>query len=330
MAKSIYQKCKLLFLMKIFMELTDEDHGLTLSEITEELERYQIIAERKTLYDDFEMLRHFGLDIVGEKCDRKYYYKLCSRDFEIAELKLLVDSVQSAKFITEKKSNELIKKLESLTSKHEARMLHRQVYVTGRVKADNEKILYNVDIIHDAISANKRIRFQYFSWNEKKEMELRHNGECYDISPWGLSWDDENYYLIGYDKKDEIIKHFRVDKMLNISLLEYAREGKEKLGDFNIADYSKKIFSMFDGEEQNVKIRFKNSVAGIAIDRFGKETPFVPDGDGEHFTVTVKVLVSRQFLAWIISLGDAAQIVGPENVVDEMKEEIEKIYNRYK
>ncbi len=330
MAKSIYQKCKLLYLMKIFMEQTDEEHGLTLSEIIEELGRYQIVAERKTLYDDFEMLRHFGLDIIGEKRDRKFYYKLCEREFEIAELKLLVDSVQSAKFITEKKSNELIKKLESLTSRHEAKLLQRQVYVAGRVKADNEKILYNVDIIHDAISSDNRIKFQYFSWNEQKEMVLRHNGQYYDISPWGLSWDDENYYMIGYDKKDDIIKHFRVDKMLNINLQPYSREGKEKLKNFNIADYSRKIFSMFDGEEQNVKIKFKNSVAGIAIDRFGKEAAFVPDKDGEHFTVTIKVLVSRQFLAWIMSLGDDAQIVGPENVVKRMQDEIEAIYNRYK
>lgn len=330
MAKGIYQKCKLLYLMKIFNELTDENHGMTLQEITDALAEYDIVAERKTLYDDFEMLRHFGMDIISEKKDRTYTYRFIGRNFETAELKLLVDSVQSAKFITEKKSNELINKIESLTSKYEAGHLQRQVYVSGRVKAINEKILYNVDVIHEAISNNRMIEFRYFQWNEKKEMVLRHDGKTYCISPWGMIWDDENYYMVGYDSGAEQIKHYRVDKMLDINCTEHMREGKNVFRKYNMADYSRKMFSMFDGEETIVKMMFDNSMAGIVIDRFGKDVPFVPADDGKHFTISVKVYVSRQFLGWIMSLGEGVRIVGPEPVVERMKKEAEELLDRYR
>ena len=329
MAKGLYQKCKLLYLMKIFMERTDEKHGMTLQEISGALEEYQISADRKTLYDDFDMLKHFGLDIVGEQREKGYCYRLVSREFEIAELKLLVDSVQSAKFITEKKSNELIKKLEALTSRYEASHLQRQVYVSGRVKAINEKILYSVDMIHEAISKDRKIRFQYFQWNERKEMILRHNGEYYSISPWGLSWDDENYYMVGYDGEAKSIKHYRVDKMINVACTELPRDGKDAFCNLNMADYSRKMFSMFDGEERNVKIMFRNELAGIAIDRFGKEQPFVPTPDGKHFTVNVRVAVSRHFFSWIMSLGEGVKLVGPQDVVEQMRSEAEQLYRRY-
>lgn len=329
MAKSIYQKCKLLYLMKIFYERTDENHGMTLSEITEALEGYDIVAERKTLYDDFEMLRHFGMDIVSEKKDRTYTYRLVGRNFETAELKLLVDSVQAAKFITEKKSDELIRKLESLTSMHEARHLQREVYVSGRVKTINEKILYNVDMIHEAVSNNRMVEFRYFQWNEKKEMVLRHKGKIYCISPWGMIWDDDNYYMVGYDAETGIVKHYRVDKMIDVSCTEYPREGKTVFERKNMAEYSKKMFDMFDGEETVVKMLFDNSMAGVVIDRFGKDVAFVPAEDGKHFTISVKVAVSRQFLGWIMSLGDGVTITGPESVVERMKQEANKLVKKY-
>ncbi|MGN0564187.1 MAG: helix-turn-helix transcriptional regulator, partial [Candidatus Heritagella sp.] len=199
MAKGSNQKPKLLYLAKIFAEYTDEEHGLSMQEIIARLNQYEINADRKTLYLDFEELRHFGLDIVSEQKGRNVYYFLASRDFELPELKLLVDCVQSSKFITERKSRELIKKLESLVSKHNASQLQRQVILSGRVKAMNESIYYSVDTIHNAINGDKQIRFQYFQWNVKKEMELRHHGAWYQISPWALVWDDEYYYLIGYD-----------------------------------------------------------------------------------------------------------------------------------
>ena len=216
MPKSSNQKLKLIYLMKILLERTDETHSITMPEIIEALAAYDISAERKSLYNDIENLRVYGLDVIGTQEDRTYSYHIGNRQFELAELKLLVDSVQSAKFITAKKSNELIKKIEGLASKYEASQLHRQVFVTGRVKTMNESIYYNVDRIHTAIAENSRITFQYFQWNVDKKMELRHDGALYEVSPWSLSWDDENYYLIAYDSNEGIIKHFRVDKMLYI------------------------------------------------------------------------------------------------------------------
>ena len=328
MAKGTNQKAKLIYLMKILLENTDEEHGLTLPEISQELERYDITAERKSLYNDFETLRTFGLDIISYKESRQVFYYVASREFEIAELKLLVDAVQSSKFITEKKSRELIKKLESLASKHEAKILHRQVYVQGRIKTMNESIYYNVDKLHQAIGKNEMIEFQYYQWNIKKEMELKKNGGVYCVSPWALMWDDENYYLVGHDSDADMIKYFRVDKMLNINLIGEKRQGKELFTEVDMAAYSKKRFGMFDGKEQNVKLECENAFAGVIIDRFGKDVT-IRKKDDEHFTANVDVAVSRQFLGWIIALGKGVKIIGPESVVDRMKEEISRLVEQY-
>lgn len=176
MPKGTNQKLKLFYLLKIMLEKTDEDHRLTVNEILAELEKYDVTAERKTIYKDMEALEVMDIEIESEKEGRSNYYHVTNRPFELPELKLLVDAIQSSKFITEKKSNELIKKLENLVSKYEARELQRQVYVSGRIKTMNESIYYNVDAIHTAIAENKKIIFQYFQWNVKKEMELRHDG----------------------------------------------------------------------------------------------------------------------------------------------------------
>lgn len=322
------QKLKIMYLMKILLENTDETHSITLQQIIDKLAGYDVTCERKSLYTDIEQLRQFGLDIYGEQKDRKYYYRVINRQFELAELKLLVDSVQSAKFITEKKSNELIKKIEELASKHEAQQLQRQVYVSGRVKTMNENILINVDAIHQAINTNCTIRFQYFKWTPGKQMELRHDGKIYEVSPWALSWDDENYYLVAYDADAKMIKHYRVDKMLKIDVSENRREGKELFKAFDMADYSKKMFGMFDGDEENVKILCENSLAGVMIDRFGKDVRMLK-ADEEHFTVSVKVAVSRHFLGWIIALGSGVKIIEPETVVDKMKEELKRLNEMY-
>ena len=213
--------------MQILMEKTDETHSITMAEMITALKAYGITAERKSLYDDIECLRTYGLEIIGTQEGRTYCYQVVNRQFELAELKLLVDSVQSARFITAKKTNELIKKIEGLASKYEASKLHRQVYVTQRVKTINESIYYNVDAIHTAIAENSQITFRYFQWNVKKEMELRKGGALYRVSPWALSCDDENYYMIAYDDVEEKIKHFRVDKMLHIEMNGKKREGKQ-------------------------------------------------------------------------------------------------------
>ena len=322
------QKLKLLYLIKIFTEDTDDQHALTLPQIAEKLDAYGISAERKTLYQDFELLRDFGFDIIGQQARRNFYYHMGNRRFELPELKLLVDSVQSAKFITDKKSNTLIKKLEGMVSKYEARKLQRQVIISGRIKAMNESIYYNVDKLHEAIGTDRQIRFKYFRWNIKKEMELRKDGAWYQVSPWALMWDDENYYLVGYDAEDGKIKHYRVDKMWRISVADRKREGKEQFKAFNMPRYTKSLFGMFGGEEVKVTLEAENGMVGILLDRFGKDIPVKPV-DADHFRTSVVVAVSSQFLGWIMALGDGVKIIGPDKVVARMKEEIRLISQMY-
>ena len=329
MAKGRNQKLKLLYLTKIFMEKTDESHALTLAEITSLLNGYEVTADRKTLYLDFEELKHYGLDIISEQRSKTVVYYLASRDFELAELKLLVDSVQSSKFITEKKSNSLIKKLESLVSEHESKQLHRQVITSGRVKTMNESILINVDSIHSAINNNRQISFQYFQWTPDKQRELRHDGQRYTISPWHLVWENENYYMIGYDSDSEMIKHFRVDKMLRISSGNEKREGLKKMKEFNIATYSRTLFGMLGGESTRVTLQCHNSMAGVIIDRFGKDTVMLRHDD-EHFIAYVEVVPSDQFLGWIIGLSSYVQIMEPSSVVKQIKDLLSKQMELYR
>lgn len=231
------QKLKILYLAKILLENTDANYDMTLQEIIDRLAANNVTAERKSLYDDIAQLDDFGIKIKKTQYGKTYHYQVINRDFELAELKLLVDSVASAKFLSEKKSNELIKKIEHLASKQDAAMLQRQVYVAGRVKTMNNAIMENMDAIHNAIARNLKISFQYFQWNVKKEPELRKNGARYVISPWGLSWDDENYYMVGYDADADMIKHYRVDKMLHIRIENTKREGRYKFKEIDMAAY---------------------------------------------------------------------------------------------
>ena len=323
------QKLKILYLMKILLEKTDETHSITMPEIIAELSAYGVNAERKSIYSDIENLRLYGLDIIGEKEDKAFSYRVGNRQFELAELKLLVDSVQSSKFITAKKSNQLIKKIEGLASKYEAAQLQRQVYTTERIKAGNEGIYYNVDQIHTAIASDVQIAFQYFNWDVNKKQVLRKDGALYKVSPWALSWNDENYYMVAYDSVEDKVKHFRVDKMLHIELCSDRRDGVEKLKSFDMGAYAKKMFGMFGGEEEMVKILCRNEFAGVMIDRFGKDVTLIKV-DAEHFHVNVKVAVSGQFLAWVIALGDGAKIVGPDRVVEKVKDEIGRLVEQYK
>ena len=328
MPRGTNQKFKLYRLAQIMLEETDEEHYITMPEIMTELARYEITADRKSIYTDLKDLEMLGIEVQGEPVGNRYHYHVVSRSFELPELKLLVDEIQSSKFITEKKSNELIKKLETLLSKYDASKLQRHVFVSGRIKTMNESIYYTVDAIHNAISENKKIKFQYYQWNERKEMELRHGGAYYHISPWGLSWDDENYYLVGYDSDAQIIKHYRVDKMLHIKMTEEPREGKEHFKKLDMADYAKKSFGMYGGKEQTVKLLVENGLAGVMIDRFGKDMMMIPVDD-DHFTVNVDVRVSGPFFGWIISLGEGVKIVGPGEVVEQMKKEIHRLTKQY-
>lgn len=319
MARGNNQKLKLYYLAKIMLEETDEEHGLTMPQIIERLESNDISAERKSIYSDFALLEEtFGMEIICVQSGRQHFYHVGSRLFELAELKLLVDSIQSSKFITLKKSRELISKLEGLASKYEAKELQRQVYVQNRIKTMNESIYYSVDAINTAISMNRQVSFRYYNWNVKKEMEFRHNGTLYMISPWALTWDDENYYMIGYDKAADKIKHYRVDKMMNIEVADSKREGRKLFKEFDLASYTKKSFGMFSGEEELVKLLVDNDMAGVIIDRFGMDVTFFPK-DKKTSYVTVSVAVSDAFFGWIFGLGGGVKIAGPASVSKRAK-----------
>ena len=321
-------KMKMLHLIRIFSQETDDEHTLTLQEIIGKLAAVNITADRKTLYNDFEDLRQFGFDIIAQQRDRTTYYHLGERDFELPELKLLVDSVQAAKFITTRKSRELIRKLERYTSIYQAAQLQRQVYIAGRVKAMNESIYYNIDRLHSAINAGIQIRFQYGQWNLNKEMELRRGGDWYQVSPWALTWDNEKYYLVAYDADADMIKHYRVDKMLRIKALDEPRQGKKAFEAFDMALYSKSVFGMFTGEETTVTLEAENHMVGVIIDRFGKDINLAPVSD-THFQATVNVIASPQFIGWIVALGKSIRIVAPDTLVERMREEIHRLSEQY-
>lgn len=324
MAKSPNQKLKLLYLMRLFLERTDEAHPVTVPELIAALGQYGVSAERKSLYDDFEALRHFGLDIVQN--GGKYY--VGSRDFELPELKLLVDIVQSSKFITEKKTLSLIKKLEGLASVHDARRLQREVYVRNRVKSMNESVYYNVDEISGAIQQDRAIRFRYFEYTPRKERRFRRDGRFYEASPYALLCDDENYYLLAWDDAAKQMKHYRVDKMTSISPKRTARQGKEAFQALDMSAYGKSVFGMFGGAAQQVRIRFAGHLAGAVIDRFGKEVVLAVE-DETHFIATLPVVVSPQFFGWVVGFGAEAEVLSPPDVRQELYDYLQKTASLY-
>lgn len=327
MPRSANQKLKLLYLMQFLLQRSDEAHPLTVQQMIDELARRGIGAERKSIYDDLEALRVFGLDIVQSRGKTTGYY-VGVRDFELPELKLLVDSVQSSKFITHKKTLSLIKKIESLASAYDAQLLQRQVYVRNRVKSMNESVYYNVDEISNAITQDKAIRFRYFDYTVTKERRFRRDGARYEISPFSLMWDDENYYMLGYDAEAGRLKHYRVDKMTDISASEQSRSGKEAFGEIDMPQYSKKVFGMFTGETVTVRLRFAEHLAGAVIDRFGRDVMITAAGDG-HFSVSVDVAVSPQFYAWLFAFGTEVEILSPESVRDEFRDRLARLQAQY-
>ena len=309
-------------------EMTDDDHRITMPEIQKALEAYEVTADRKSLYDDLEALRVLGIDVIGEKEGRGYYYHVGGKEFEIAELKLLVDAIQSSKFITERKSNELIGKLTGMASRYEASQLKRQVVVKGRVKTMNESIYYFVDDVHRAIADDRKIRFDYMKWNTKKEMENRRD-RPYIVSPWALTWDDDNYYLIAYDEEAEDIRHFRVDKMKSIEVLDEHRTGKESFNRFDLARYTNMSFGMFGGDITRVRIEFIEDYAGVMLDRFGTDIIIAPAKRNGWYSTSVEVALSDQFFGWIFALGANVKITGPDAVVKKFTEEIRSLNDMY-
>ncbi len=334
MPKSPNQKMKPLLLQRILLERTDEDHGLTVPELIALLEEEGVAAERKSVYSDLQTLADFGLDIVKRKESGKVVYYVGARTFELPELKLLVDAVQSSRFITHKKSNQLIQKVEGFASRYQAQQLQRQVFVTNRVKTMNESIYINVDKIYEAIAANRRITYRYLDWAFRDgaaggyEKQFRRQGKTYRVSPWSLCWADERYYMIGFDSEAGLIKHYRVDKMLGIALTDEPRDGQEHFEHFDMAVYTRQVFGMFGGNEQTVTLRFENRLLGVVLDRFGEDVPIRRE-DADTFQVRVRVAVSPQFLSWVFSFGGGARIVSPAAVADTMREQLASVMKQY-
>ena len=315
MARQANQKLKMLYLLEILCRETDEEHPLTLKQIIDLLAQKGISAERKSLYDDIEQLRLLGEDIITVR-DTAVRYYIGERTLDMPQLRLLVDAVQSSRFITRKKSEELIRRLESLTSRHLAGQLQREVVVSGRIKNMNESIYYNVDRLQSAITAGRQVTFQYFDWGMDKKQHLRHNGALYTVSPWAMVWDDENYYLVAYHSEKGTLRHYRVDRMLHIAVTDRPREGETAFRSHDLAAYSRQTFGMFGGQEQWVTLRCHKRMAGIMLDRFGSDTPFIPDGE-EHFTARVPVVVSPPFFAWLSGFERDIRLVAPTAVAEE-------------
>lgn len=326
MPRSSSQRGKLLFLERFLTQFTDAEHPATMEQILAYLEEQGIPAERKGIYEDLEYLRGIGLDVQRARLGRGTAYYLGRREFELSELKLLVDAVQSSRFLTENKSLSLISRLEKLGSMHQARQLGHQVWVRGRVKNMNESIFNNVNRISAAIEADSRILFQYFTWNARRERVLRRNGARYAVSPWALLLDNENYYLLACE--DGTLKHFRVDKMLDIRLLRREREGRELFAKLDMAAYTDAHFGMFSGESTPVRLLFYNSLAGVAVDQFGSDAMLIPYDEG-HFTVTVNAAVNVQFYGWLAGLGGGVRILEPRSAADGMREHLRQVLALY-
>ncbi|MDD6160819.1 MAG: WYL domain-containing protein [Oscillospiraceae bacterium] len=324
MARSANQKRKLPVLAKLLLQKSDEEHPIPISEMVEELERWGMTAERKSIYDDMAQLTELGLD-VQHRGGRDGGWFVGERDFELAELKLLVDAVQSSRFLTQRKSAALIHKLEGLASVHQARQLQRQVYVDRRIKTMNESIFYNVDKLHAAIGANRVITFRYFEYNTKKERVFRHEGARYQATPFGLIWDNENYYLAAWDEKLGELRHYRVDKMADIVISSAVGTAR---GDWNPEGYAGRHFGMYSGRACPLRLRCRSHLAGVVIDRFGNDVMLVPDGE-EHFTVTVDVVASPPLWGWLFGLGDGVEILSPQWAAEEFRDRLKQLLAVY-
>ncbi len=326
MPRSEKQKHKLIRLLEMLMRETDEEHGLTMNEIIARLSEIGISAERKSIYDDFLSLEELGFEVTHTET-RPPKYKLENKIFELAELKMLVDAVESSKFITAKKSRELIEKLERFASVYHARDLSRQVYVEDRIKTVNPASLYSIDAIHTAINENRKLSFKYFDYNGDKEKVFRHNGAVYKVTPCALLWDDEKYYLVAYDEAEGIIKNFRVDKMQSVLLTDEDCTRNSVTEKFSPADYSKKIFGMYGGREELVTVECREKLAGAMIDRFGTDPVFIKTDFG--FKFSMRVMVSPTFFSWVLGFGDDIRIISPSGVRDELKSHLGKISEYY-
>ncbi len=312
MPKSDNQKLKIFYILDYLKQNSHQDHPVRAAELISMLDRnYGISCDRKTVYSDIAALQDYGVDIVSIPGKNGGYY-IASRNFELPELKLLIDAVQSSRYLTEKKSRELIEKLCAECSIHDARLMRRDMLVSGRVKSMNETIYYNVDAIQDAIAQNRQISFRYFDWGIDGKRKYR--GRDYDASPYGLCQDNENCYLLALSPRHGVTS-YRVDRMAEIRIEEELRTPCPELSGKALVQHANRLFQMYSGDETVVKLRFHNSMINAVIDRFGTDTMLIPDGE-EHFTFTAPVAVSPMFLSWVIGFGRLAKVVYPQSVVD--------------
>ena len=316
MPKSDNQKLKIFYILDYLQRNSHEDHPVRAAELIDMLDKqHRIVCERKTIYSDIAALQEYGVDIVSIPGKKGGYY-IASRNFELPELKLLIDAVQSSRFLTEKKSRELIEKLCAQCSVHDAKLMRRDVLVSGRVKSMNETIYYNVDRIQEGIAENRRITFRYFDWSLDGKRHYRE--KSYEASPYGLCQDNENCYLLAHSERHGITS-YRVDRMADIRLLNSPRVPCPELTGKNLTEHANRLFQMYAGEAVDVKLRFHRSLVNVVIDRFGKDTLLIPDGE-EHFVFTVKVAVSPMFLSWVIGFGRKARIIHPQSVINQCRQ----------
>ena len=316
MPKSDNQKLKIFYILDYLQRESHEKHPVRAAELISMLERqHNIVCERKTIYSDIAALQDYGVDIVSIPGKSGGYY-IASRNFELPELKLLIDAVQSSRYLTEKKSRELIEKLCTQCSIHDARLMRRDVLVDRRVKSMNETIYYNVDTIQDAIAQNRQISFRYFDWGIDRKRHYR--DKDYTASPYGLCQDNENCYLMAHSQRHGVTS-YRVDRMSDIQLLDDARVPCPELTGKALAEYANRLFQMYSGDAVDVKLRFHNSLVNVIIDRFGRDTMLIPDGE-DHFVFTVNVAVSPMFLSWVIGFGNKAKILYPQSVADACRQ----------
>lgn len=301
-----HKKLKLLYIARYLMEQTDEDHTVTVKDIIAHLESLGISAERKAVYDDLELLEFFGLDIVRTK-DKTFNLHLGSRTFELPELKLLVDVVQASPFLTRKKSLQLIEKLETLTSRHQAASLRRQVYVMNRIKTANEQLYYHIDGINEAVNTGKKITFRYFDWGPEGERAYRRGGGRYLVNPVALCV-DRFYYLVAYDR-DRGYVHYRVDRISDLTISEESRDPLPE--GFDLAEYVKGIFDMYHGESVMVTVEAEERLLNVIMDRFGQEA-HIRRGEAGRVVFSAPVELSPTFLSWVLGFGRDMRILAPE------------------
>lgn len=332
------RKMKLLEVMRIIEEETDAEHTLTANQIVNRLKAKGFShADRKGVYDDINALNLFYTPVEKrnlrkakriEKDETTWGYYLDNRPFSVPEVKLMIDAIQSSKFLSEAKTEDLIEALEALVPKEEAKGLKRQVIVSNRVKNMNVNIHNNVDHINYAIERDVQIKFKYFDYTVQLERAYRKKGGWYQVSPLTLVYTDDNYYLLAYVEDKGKVMNYRVDRMANISSLSLPRVGKDTFDKEQLGMYQKYTFSMYSGKIEKVTMRFRNSMMNTVIDKFGKPS-YVKTVDADHFEITVTVAVSPQFFGWVFGLGNYVSIVGPENVKNQMKKKLEDIHKRY-